>query len=119
MLLPDEVTRYTGFMKMPLENLQSIIRCPVCNKKYRPTKMLVLDEDEKRTTLHLACEGCGAASMVFVSMGQFGAVSLGLLTDLKQSEARAVFLSDVVSTDTVIEAHQFLKHYTGGVEALI
>lgn len=81
--------------------------------------MLVLDEDEKRTTLHLVCEGCGAASMVFVSMGQFGVVSLGLLTDLKQSEARAVFLGDVVSTDQVIEAHQFLKHYTGGIEAFI
>lgn len=81
--------------------------------------MLVLDEDEKRTTLHLACESCGAASMVFVSMGQFGVVSLGFLTDLKQSEARAVFLSDVVSVDHVIEAHQFLKHHTGGVEAFV
>lgn len=81
--------------------------------------MLVLDEDDKRTTLHLACEGCGASSMVFVSMGQFGVVSLGLLTDLKQSEARSVFLSEAISTDQVIEAHQFLKHYTGGIEALI
>jgi transcription elongation factor Elf1 len=106
-------------MKMPLENLQSLIRCPVCNKKYRPTKILVLDEDDKRTTLHLTCEGCGASSMVFVSMGQFGVVSLGLLTDLKQSEARAVFHGEAISADQVIEAHQFLKHYNGGVEALI
>jgi transcription elongation factor Elf1 len=106
-------------MKMPLENLQSIIRCPVCNKKYRPTKMLVLDEDEKRTTLHLSCVDCGAASMVFVSMGQFGVVSLGILTDLKQSEARTVFLGEAVSSDQVIEAHQFLKQFSGGVEDLI
>lgn len=118
-LLPSVVMMYISFMKTPLENLQSIIRCPVCDKKYRKTLMLVLDEDEKRTTLHLACESCGAASMVFVSMGQFGVVSLGFLTDLKQSEARAVFLSDVVSVDHVIEAHQFLKHHTGGVEAFV
>lgn len=81
--------------------------------------MLVLDENEKRTTLHLVCESCGASSMVFVSMGQFGIVSLGLLTDLEQSEAREVFQGEAISTDQVIEAHQFLKHYTGGVEALI
>ena len=104
---------------MPLENLQSLVRCPVCNKKYKPAKMLVLDEDDKRTTLHLTCDSCGASSMVFVSMGQFGAVSLGLLTDLKQSEARAVFFGEAISSDQVIEAHQFLKQYEGGIEALI
>lgn len=118
-VVPLFSTVYTGVMKMPLENLQSIIRCPVCNKKYRKNCMLVLEEDEKRTTLHLACESCGAASMVFVSMGQFGVVSLGLLTDLKQSEVQSVFLGDVVSTDTVIEAHQFLKDYSGGIEVFL
>jgi len=103
-------------MKMPLENLQSIIRCPVCNKKYKPTKMSVIDEDEKRTTLHLSCTDCGASSMVFVSMGQMGIVSLGVLTDLEQSEAQTMFLSDAVSSDQVIEAHQFLSQYKGGIE---
>jgi len=83
------------------------------------TKMLVLDEDDKRTTLHITCEGCGAASMVFISMGQFGVVSLGLLTDLKQNEARQVFQGEAISSDQVIEAHQFLKQYTGGVEEFI
>lgn len=57
--------------------------------------------------------------MVFVSMGQMGVVSLGILTDLEQSEARTVFLSETVSSDQVIEAHQFLKQYTGGVEIFI
>lgn len=81
--------------------------------------MLVLEEDDKRTTLHMTCESCGAAAIVFVSLGQLGVVSLGTLTDLEQSEARAVFGGEPVSADNVIEAHQFLKHYTGGVEALI
>lgn len=106
-------------MKMPIENLQSIIRCPVCNKKYRPAKMLMIDEDEKRTTFHLSCTDCGASSMVFVSMGQFGIVSLGILTDLNQSEAQKVFFDTVVSSDHVIQAHQFLKQYKGGVEIFL
>ncbi len=106
-------------MKLPLENIQSFVRCPVCNKKYRPAKMLVIDEDDKRTTLHMTCESCRAATIVFVSLGQLGVVSLGILTDLEQSEARRVFQGEAVTADNVIEAHQFLKHYTGGVEALI
>lgn len=104
---------------MPLENIQPLIRCPVCNKKYRPAKMIVLDEDDKRTTLHLSCDGCHASTLVFVSMGQLGIVSLGMLTDLEQSEARNVFQGEAISADNVIEVHQFLKHYNGGVEAFI
>lgn len=106
-------------MKLPLENIQSLIRCPVCNKKYRPAKMMVIDEDDKRTTLHMTCESCGAATIVFVSLGQLGVVTLGTLTDLEQSEARRVFQGEAVSSNNVIEVHQFLKGYTGGVEALI
>lgn len=106
-------------MKLPLENIQSFVRCPVCNKKYRPAKMLVIDEDDKRTTFHMACEHCHAATIVFVSLGQLGVVSLGILTDLEQSEAKRVFQGEAVTSDNVIEVHQFLKNYTGGVEALI
>ncbi|MBP9728268.1 MAG: hypothetical protein KBD27_02720 [Candidatus Moranbacteria bacterium] len=106
-------------MKLPLENIQSLIRCPVCNKKYRSMKMLVIEEDDKRTTLHMTCESCSAATIVYVSLGQFGVVTLGTLTDLEQSEARRVFGGEAVSANNVIEAHQFLKDYTGGVEALI
>lgn len=108
-----------GNMKMPLENIQPLIRCPVCNKKYRSAKMMVLDEDDRRTTLHLACDGCGASTIVLVSMGQFGVVSLGVLTDLERGEARRVFQGEAVSSDQVLEAHQFLKDYQGGIEALV
>ena len=81
--------------------------------------MLVLDEDDKRTTLHMTCDGCSASSMVFVSMGQLGVVSLGMLTDLEQGEAQKVFQREAISSDQVIEVHQFLKQYHGGIEALL
>ncbi len=81
--------------------------------------MLVLDEDDKRVTLHMTCTHCSVASIVFVSTGQFGIVSFGMLTDLEQSEAKQSFRGEAISSDHVIEAHQFLKQYTGGIEALI
>jgi hypothetical protein len=104
---------------MSLENIQPLVRCPVCNKKYRPEKMLVLDEDEKRTTLHLTCDECSASSVVLVSMGQFGVISFGVLTDLEQSEAQRAFQSESISSDQVIAVHRFLKNHEGGVEPLI
>lgn len=82
-------------------------------------KMLVIHEDDKRSTLHMTCESCQVATILYVSLGQFGVVTLGTLTDLEHSEVRRMFDGEAVSVNHVIEAHQFLKDYTGGIEALI
>ncbi|OGI21357.1 MAG: hypothetical protein A2808_01690 [Candidatus Moranbacteria bacterium RIFCSPHIGHO2_01_FULL_55_24] len=80
--------------------------------------MVVLEEDEKRTALHLSCDGCGASSLVFLSLGQLGVMSLGVPTDLEQAEARALYQGDPVSLDDVLEVHEFLKGHTGDISAL-
>jgi hypothetical protein len=106
-------------VKPDLENLKSLIHCPVCSKEYRPARMLLLDQEDKRTTLHLTCEACGASTLVYVSLSPVGAVSMGVLTDLEQSEARHLFRGDAVSADEVLGMHHFLKQHKGGVDELI
>ncbi len=106
-------------MKPNLENLKALVHCPVCDKEYRPVKMLLLSQEEKRSTLHLTCEACGASTLVYVSLSPMGVVSLGVLTDLEQTEARNLFQKAPISSDEVLQVHQFLKEYSGGVEALI
>ena len=106
-------------MKLPLENLQSLVRCLVCNKSQHAKKMLVLDEQEKKTTIHVVCDDCGGASLVHLSLGQMGVVSLGVMTDLEQSEAKRLYQGKPLSTDDVFEAHQFLKNSTGDINELI
>lgn len=106
-------------MPLPLEQLEPLVHCPVCNKKYRGLRMLPVAEEDKRTTLHLTCEHCGGKTLVAVSMTQFGMMSFGIMTDLDQSEAKRVLGADPVSADQVIEAHRFFKRHRGGVEELI
>ncbi len=81
--------------------------------------MLPIAEEEKRTMLHLTCEHCGGKTLVAISVTQFGMVSLGVLTDLDQSEVKQIFSSEPISANQVIDAHQFFKQYQGGVEELI
>ena len=81
--------------------------------------MLVLDQEDKRSTLHLTCEACGGSTLVYVSMSSVGVVSMGVLTDLEQGEAKRLFKGDAVSTDEVIRVHQYLKQNKGGVDDLI
>lgn len=81
--------------------------------------MLLLNQEEKRSTLHITCEACRVSSLVYVSLSPVGAVSVGALTDLEQSEAKQFFKAEPISRDDVLAVHQKLKEENGMVEALI
>ncbi len=106
-------------MKLPLENLQSLVRCLSCNKNQHAKKMIVLEEQDKKTVLHAVCDDCGGASLIHLTVGQMGVVSLGVMTDLEQSEARRLYQSKPVSTDDVFLAHQTLKDFSGDLKDLV
>lgn len=80
---------------------------------------MVLEEQERKTTLHIVCDQCGGASLVHLTQGQMGIVSLGVMTDLEQSEARRLYLGSPVSPEEVFETHQFLKSYQGDLRDML
>lgn len=106
-------------MKNPINNLEHLTKCPVCNNKYGQVKALVLDEEDNRTTFHVTCDSCKTSALVFISISQFGAVSLGILIDLNRHEVKRFFKKEAVSADQVIEAHEFLKNFKGKIQEFI
>ena len=96
-----------------------LVRCPVCGVKYRLSETLVLAEEKTKSVLHLTCKKCGTAALIFVSTGKFGIASFRIITDLNRQEARKLFRGEAISTDQVIEVHQFLKNFKGGVNDFI
>lgn len=108
-------------MKMPnyVDNLEHLTKCPQCSRKYRFNKALVLDEEDDRTTFHLTCDNCQISTLVFVTAGQYGIVSLGIVTDLDRNEARYLFRNEAISADQVIDAHQLLSQDGVSVKDLI
>jgi len=103
----------------PIDNLEHLTKCPQCTKKYRFNKALVLDEKDDQTTFHLTCSNCHTSTLVFVSMGQYGIVSLGMITDLDREEAKKLFRNEAISANQVIDVHQYLKKFEGSVKDLI
>jgi transcription elongation factor Elf1 len=98
-------------MKPSINNLENLVKCPICNKKYGQAKILVLEENDSKTTLHVTCGNCKISSLVFISSGKMGIVSLGMLTDLTTEEARVIFKGEAVSADHVIDVHEYLKNF--------
>jgi transcription elongation factor Elf1 len=106
-------------MKPSINNLESLVKCPICNKKYGQAKVLVLEEESNKTTLHVTCENCKISSLVFVSSGKLGIVSLGMLTDINREEARNLFKGEAISTDQVIEVHEYFKNGKGKISEFV
>jgi len=106
-------------MKPSINNLDNLAKCPICNKKYGQTKLLILGEEANKTTLHVTCENCKISSLVFISSGKMGIVSLGMLTDLTREEAKNLFNNEEISADNVIEVHEYLKNFKGEMSEFI
>ena len=106
-------------MKPSVNNLENLVKCPICNKKYGQAKILVLEENNNKTTLHVTCGSCKISSLIFISSGKMGIVSLGMLTDLTKEEAKNLFKNEEISADNVIEVHEYLKNFKGGIKEFI
>lgn len=112
---------YTLPMSLPLGNLKSLAKCPVCNKKYAPAVVTPLIEDDIHSTMHVSCPSCGVSSILFVSTNQWGIASIGVLTDLEGEESKKLLgkEKDIVSTDEALDAYMFFKEEAGKTRAIL
>lgn len=96
-------------MKRPTNNLEHLTKCPLCRKNYGNFNITILDQKKGKATLHLACEYCQTASLVFVIVNQSGILSLGMVTDVTKEEAKSMMNREAVSVDEVVDVYKYLK----------
>lgn len=97
-------------MKPLIDNSSQFTSCPACGKNYQKAPSVLLDADVDRTVFHITCSSCSTAALVFVNMGQFGAISMGMLTDLSADEARRLFHGEPITADQVLEVYKYLHN---------
>ncbi len=97
-------------MEEELSNdLEGVSKCPICGKKYKKENATILEIGQKRNTVHFTCDACKMSSLIFMSYGQAGIVSVGMLTDLAKIEVKDVFQKESISADQVLDIHNFFK----------
>lgn len=92
-----------------MNKLETLMKCPVCQKKYSPDSASLVRQNERFMLLYVSCGGCGMGSLAVVSKDVFsreGTLTVGLLTDLDRQEVD--FFSHIrpVSWDEVLDFHQ-------------
>jgi len=93
----------------PGDRLDFLSKCSFCNGDFALDSVILLEEKEQKTTVHVTCMRCKTSAIFLVSNNQGGVISLGVVTDLDQAEVKKKFYQGVVSADEVIDAHQLVS----------
>ena len=100
-------------------NLDFLSKCYFCGSPLSQNDLTILENKEKNNTFHITCGDCQSSAIVFFSVNQSGIVSVGVATDLDKSEVKEKFGHNSVSTDEVLDAHQFISSYEGDLKQLL
>jgi len=106
-------------MKNKAKQVDFLTKCSVCESLLDPERVILLDEKEQKTTMHVSCSKCNSAVLVFLSNNSAGTLSIGIATDLDSSEARDKFGNTAISADEVIDLYQFITEKKGDIRQLL
>jgi ssDNA-binding Zn-finger/Zn-ribbon topoisomerase 1 len=101
------MARYKN-MEKRFNNTDFLAKCSVCDNSLEAEGIVVIEEKEQKTTLHVTCPKCHSASIIFLSNNQSGIMSVGMATDLDALEVREKIGQEAISADELIDLHQFV-----------
>ena len=112
-------TKKKNMTKNKASKTDFLVRCSVCESDLDPRRTIILEEKDQKTTAHITCPKCNSAAMVFLSNNQAGVLSIGIATDLDESEVRDKFGKLAISADEMLDLYEFISNEKGGIAKLI
>lgn len=93
-------------------------QCPLCAKTYDEKELTVIAMRGEEASVHIRCQACSAAYLVFVSQTYGGGThAVAAVTDLTSEDARTLYNSkqfdenDLFSGYRVIHSNTFSSHF--------
>ena len=105
---------YTPVRMDPLDHLLALpdgLRCTVCDERVPATRIRLLAWRDDLAFLQIDCEGCASTTLGFVLGGRSEEA------DSEEGEHEAA--SDPISSDDVLDMHQFLATWRGDLATLL
>lgn len=113
-----------SYQKM-IELLSFILHCPVCSNKYNAEQTSIIESkegekyDNSTMLVHTDCERCKSSVVFNISLEGPEIFSVGMVTDLTSTDAKKFRDKGYVTTDEVIEFHDFLEEFDGNFERVL
>lgn len=101
-----------------IEWLSFMLRCPVCAYKYNLERTKIIDTkqgdpNQANLLVHSDCGQCKSSVVFSVSINGPDVYSTAMITDLTSSDTKKFANQVPLSTDDIINVHQFLKEFDG------
>lgn len=106
-------------MKKEAKQVDFLTKCSVCEAQLDPVNMIILEEQDQKTTMHVSCAKCNSSVLIFVSNNQAGILSIGVATDLDGSEVKEKFGNQNISADDILDLHQFVCEDRGDLMQIL
>ena len=104
------------YLRILLKNLQSLLRCPNCGHRYTIDEIKLRGQSGPTFHLQLLCSECGVPVSASVAIsGNLGELAgLPQIQEIKQIKKQ----SQPISSDEIIELHNFLKDFDGNFDSI-
>ncbi len=99
-----------------IKKLMSTLNCGVCGQNYQTNDVIILGHKDKMWFLSLSCSTCRAQALVAAVIKESRQGKI--VTDLTETELVKFANENSISTDDVLDIHNFLKDFKGDFSKL-
>ncbi len=101
-----------------IEYLISQIRCPLCQHRYTADDILIIDHKDEIWLMSLSCPECETRGLVFAIV-RSQQMQVEPFTELTPEELAWFEERRTITTDDVLNFHDFLRDYHGDMAELL
>lgn len=101
-----------------IKNIQTMMRCPSCGASYGADNIHFLGKLDMAALIQLDCQHCSLPVMATIIVSDKQQPQTKLLSDISRDDLKNPGPRVPVSTDEVVDVHQFLKGFDGNFESL-
>ena len=95
-----------------MNNIELLLSCPICEKKYERGSIRLVLEKKDFSLLHIRCNFCGNSSLAVYSkqtQGSGGIITMGIMTDLDYEEACQFSSKRPIAVDELLDFYKANK----------
>ncbi len=101
------------------ESLKVIAICPVCQNKYEPQAIKIVEQQSDAFVFHINCGKCNSSVLAYAVQTPMGVTTIGLLSDLQATEVKKFLRQNAITEDDVLQVYETIHSSSADFSGLL